>query len=135
MRWLAYVHPAAMAAVLGLGLLVLREGLRLRQARLLDRPLDSSRHRKVGQVFVALIVVGYGSGLLSMGRLRAEPLFDSVHALFTTGALTALVLAFALGKHLQHRPASALRSVHLACGAAGLLLALAAAVAGVAILP
>jgi hypothetical protein len=135
MRWLAYVHPAAMAAVLGLGLLVLREGLRLRRARLLGPSLDSARHRRLAQVFVALIVVGYGSGLLSMGRLRAEPLFDSVHAIFTTGALVGFVLAFALGKQLQHRPGSALRTVHVACGAVGLLLGLAAAVAGIAILP
>ena len=135
MRWLAYVHPAAMTAVLGLGLLVLREGLRLRRARLLDRPFDSVRHRRVAQVFVALIAVGYASGLLSMGRLRAEPLFDSVHVIFTTGALAGLVLAFALGKHLQHKPDPTIRAVHLGCGTVGLLLALAAAVAGIAILP
>jgi hypothetical protein len=70
-----------------------------------------------------------------MWKLRGEPLFDSVHAVFATGALTGLVLAFALGKHLQTEPASTIRAVHLGCGAVGLLLALAAAVAGIAILP
>jgi hypothetical protein len=46
-----------------------------------------------------------------------------------------VVIALGLGKRLGRRPTSVVRQAHLACGAVGLLLALLAAVAGIAILP
>ncbi len=135
MQWLAYAHPLAMIAVLALGVWVLREGLRLRHARLLGRQLDSTRHRRLARLFVPLVVVGYAAGLVSMATLRDEPVFDSVHALLTTAAATGFVSGYLLGRRLETRPSRVVRTAHLVCGAGGLLLALAAAVAGIAILP
>ena len=134
-RWLAYVHPVVMTAVLALGLVVLREGLRLRHARLLGRVAGSARHTRLARLFVPLVLLGYGSGLSSMFFLRDEPLYGSVHALLTSGALTGFVAVYLLGRRLERRPSHILRTAHLVCGAGGLLLALAAAIAGIAILP
>ena len=135
MRALVYVHPAVMVVVLGLGLLVLREGLILRRSRLLGRGRDSRRHRRLARPFVAVVVLGYLLGLASMGLLRGEPPLRSFHALLTTGALTGVVSAYLLGRRLERRPSPWVRTAHLICGAVGLLLALAAGVAGIAILP
>ena len=134
-RWLAYAHPVVMTAVLALGLVVLREGLRLRHARLLGRAVRPARHTRLARLFVPLVLLGYGSGLGSMALLRDEPLFGSVHVLLTSSAVTGFVCAYLLGRRLERGPSRVLRTAHLICGAGGLLLALAAAVAGIAILP
>jgi hypothetical protein len=133
-RWLAYLHPVAMLAVLGLGLIVLLEGLAIRRARVLRLHHDPRRHRRLARWFVALALVGYGSGLFSMAVLRAKPMYESVHAWITSAALVAFVAAAALGFHLERNPRSPLRDVHVILGSVGLLLAFGAAVAGFAIL-
>jgi len=135
MLWLAYLHPALMLGVLALGLLVLREGLRLRQARFQRRPRDSQRHRNLARVFVPLIVLGFGSGLLSLGVLRGLPVFESVHSVLVTGALVGLSSAGLLGVWVQRSGHPRVRSLHALLGALGLLLALTAVVAAFAILP
>ncbi len=136
MRWLAYLHPALMLLVLALGLVVLREGLRVRRARFLRQPFDSRLHRRLARLFVALVVLGFGAGLASMGWLRGEPVFESVHSILVSGVLVSLLLAASLGLLLE-RPAGPrwVRSAHLILGAGGLLLALTAAIAGFALLP
>ncbi len=136
MRWLAYLHPALMLLVLALGLVVLREGLRVRRARFLRQPFDSRLHRRLARLFVALVVLGFGAGLASMGWLRGEPVFESVHSILVSGVLGSLLLAASLGLLLE-RPAGPrrVRSAHLILGAGGLLLALTAAIAGFALLP
>lgn len=134
--WLAYLHPVAMAAVLALGVYVLREGLRINLGRQRRRPYDSRRHRRAARIFVVLAVAGFASGLLSMGVLRGKPLFGSVHAWLTSGALVGFVAGGALGLRLERAGlAPRLRGAHAFCASAGLLLGLAAAVAGFAILP
>ena len=136
MRWLAYLHPALMLLVLALGLVVLREGLRVRRARFLRQPFDSRLHRRLARIFVALVVLGFGVGLASMGWLRGEPVFDSVHSILVSGVLVSLLLAATLGLLLERRGGPRwIRTAHLTLGAGGLLLALAAAVAAFAILP
>ncbi len=136
MRWLAYLHPALMLLVLALGLVVLREGLRVRRARFLRQPFDSRLHRRLARIFVALVVLGFGAGLASMGWLRGEPVFESVHSILVSGVLVSLLLAASLGLLLERRLGSRwIRSAHLMLGAGGLLLALTAAIAGFAILP
>ena len=135
MRWLAFVHPAVMATVLGLGLWVLREGLLVRRGRLLGQRADSRRHRRLARTFVASVALGYPLGLVSLGLLRSEPVFASLHSIFASGALCGLVGAYLLGRRLERRPTPLCRTVHLICGSVGLLLALAAGVAGIAILP
>lgn len=136
MRWLAYAHPAAMLAVLALGVWVLREGLLVRRARIRRRPFDAASHRRAGRWFVGLAGLGFASGLASMTFLRDEPVFDSVHALLASGALLGLLGGGALGLRLERGPVGpGVRLAHALLGSAGLLLGLAAGAAGIAILP
>lgn len=135
MRWLAYVHPAVMLGVLALGLLVLRDGVRVRTARLRGGRPDARRHRRLARWFVALVLLGFGSGLGSAVGLRGMEALESVHAWLAGSACTGLATAAGLGLWLEARAPGRVRTLHAACGAAGLLVALAGAVAGFAILP
>jgi hypothetical protein len=135
MDWLAWVHPAGMLAVLGLGLAVLREGARLRRARLLGGGLDSRRHRRLGKSFVLLVALGWGSGLGSMTLLRGEAPLQSFHAILASASLGCVLSAGALGVGLARGAGATARTAHLLCGAAGLLGALGGAAAAFAILP
>jgi hypothetical protein len=132
---LAYLHPAAMLVVLGLGLYVLREGARIRAARLRRRPFDSRRHRRLARWFVVLAALGFAAGLGSAVWLRGMDPLRSAHASLVGPAVLAFLLAGGLGLRLERRGGLALRRVHLAAGSLGLLAALAGAVAGMAILP
>jgi hypothetical protein len=132
---LVYLHPVAMVAVLSLGLFVLREGLRIRRGRLLRRPVDTRRHRRLARILVVLAALGFGSGLASLGWLRGKHVFESVHAWLATGALVGFCAGGALGLALERRGRGPLRTWHALTASAGLLLGLAAAMAGFAILP
>jgi hypothetical protein len=132
---LVYLHPVAMVAVLALGLFVLRDGVRIRRGRLLRRPVDARRHRRLARVVVVLAILGFGSGLVSLGWLRGKDLFESVHAWLATGALVGFSTGGALGLALERRGRGPIRTWHALTAGAGLLLGLAAAMAGFAILP
>jgi len=134
-RPLAYLHPAAMVGILALALFVFRDGLRIRRGRLTRRPVDARRHRRVARVVVVLASAGFASGLASMAFLRDKPLFTSFHAWLATGALTGFTVGGALGLALERRGRAPVRRWHALIASAGLLLGLAAAVAGFAILP
>lgn len=135
MHRLVYLHPIAMVSVLTLGLFVLRDGLRIRRGRLLRRPVDARRHRRLARVVVVLALLGFGSGLASMGWLRGKDLFESVHAWLATGALIGFTGGGALGLALERRGRGPIRTWHALTASVGLLLGLAAAMAGFAILP
>lgn len=135
MAWLAYVHPVAMLTVLALGVWVLREGLRVRRARLRRRRFDSRRHRRLGRWFVALAITGFAAGLGSAVGLRGMQALASVHAWFACSALAGLVTAAGLGLWLERHGETSLRTLHMIAGGLGLLTALGGAVAGFAILP
>ena len=135
MRWLAYLHPVAMVAVLGLGLVVLLEGLQIRRGRVLRQRYDNRRHRRFARVFVLLAAAGFASGLASMAFLRGKPVFGSVHAIFTSAALCGFVIGGALGLKLERNLRSPIRGFHAVTASIGLLLGFAAFVAGFAILP
>ena len=135
MRALVYLHPIAMTTLLALGVFVFRDGLRIRRGRLTARPVDARRHRRLARVVVVLAVLGFGSGLVSMGWLRDKPLFDSVHAWLASGALAGFSAGGAFGLWLERRGRGSIRSWHALTASAGLLLGLAAAIAGFAILP
>jgi hypothetical protein len=124
-----------MFAVLGLGLIVLLEGLQIRQARVLRRTYDNRRHRRFARVFVLLAAAGFASGLASMAFLRGKPIFGSVHVLLTSAALVGFLSGGALGLKLERNLRSSLRAPHALIASAGLLLGLVALVAGFAILP
>lgn len=139
MDWTPYLHPAAMLCVLGLGAWVLREGLRLRRARLAGRTgrtrTETRAHTRIARPFVLLILVGYASGLSSMWWLRPEEPMESVHFWLASAATLGFTAAGALGLWLERHASADARAVHLACGGAGLLLALGAVFAAFAILP
>lgn len=134
MSWLLYAHPLAMLAVLGLALLVLREGLRIRRGRLLGRPVSSLRHRRWGRWAVLFVPLGLVSGIATMAW-RGEPLLESVHFRLATGAVIGLCSGGGLGLLLERGAGPALRGLHALSGTTGLLLGLAAAMAGWEILP
>lgn len=135
MRWLVYAHPIAMLATLALSLWLLRLGLELRRARLRGEAADSTRHRKLAHWVVPLVLLGWGAGLASMGWLRAKPVFESVHFPLASAAMLGIAAAGVIGLLLERGHAMRARSAHALLGGAGVLLALAAAVAGMAILP
>jgi len=136
MPWLAYAHPVAMAVLLALGLWVLRLGLRLRRARLGGRPGDSSPHRALARWVVPALVLGYAAGIASQTWLRRGGPFESVHFPMVSLALLALLAAGILGLAMERGwLGSSARAAHGGVGAFGILIALAAAVAGMALLP
>jgi hypothetical protein len=132
---LAYLHPIAMVGVLALCVFVLRDGLDIRNRRLLRRPVSSARHRRLAKIAVPLVVAGFGSGLYSMGFLRDKTLFNSVHAWLALGALLGFSGGGALGLWLERHLDQPIRELHALTASAGLLCGLAAAIAGLAILP
>lgn len=135
MKWLVYLHPLAMVGVLALGVFALRDGLHIRRGRMLRRPFDSRRHRRVAKVVVVLAALGFAAGLASMGVLRGKAVFESVHAWLALGALLGFTAGGALGLRLERRGRSSVRNWHAVTASVGLLLGLAAAFAGWAILP
>ena len=135
MRVAAYLHPVAMVAILALGVFVLRDGLRIRHGRLIGRPVPSRRHRRFARWFVWLAVAGFGAGLASMVWLRGKPAFASVHFWLAGCALAGMWMGAQLGFQLEQNGKASIRGLHALLGSAGLLLGLAAAVAGFAILP
>jgi hypothetical protein len=135
MRGLAYLHPAFMLVVLALAIFVLRDGLAIRRARLAKRPYRSIRHRVLAKLVVALVVLGFGAGLVSMAVLRDRPVAESIHFPLAVCAMLGMGAAGVLGLRLERNLHSTVRPVHALCGAFGLLMGLAAAIAGFAILP
>ena len=136
MRWLVWVHPVLMTALLALALATLREGLRIRRGRIVGRRADSRRHRRLGRLAVPLLILGFGAGLASMAWLRpAEPLAESVHFRLALPAVVGLAAGGFFGLRLERGARGATRGLHAWLAALGLLLGLAAGVAGFAILP
>lgn len=135
MSWTAYLHPLSMIGVLALGLLVLREGFELRRARQAGRSRGTARHRQLAKLFLPLMALGYGAGLVSLGWIRGEPILKSLHWPLATLSVIALVGAGTLGLALERGRSLDQRSAHALLGAAGVLFALFAAAAGVSILP
>ena len=70
-----------------------------------------------------------------MAWLRDHDVFESVHSFLALGALVGLVLGGLLGLRLERRADPRLRAIHSLFAGLGLLIGLAAAIAGIAILP
>ena len=79
--------------------------------------------------------MGYASGPASLYFLRGESPFGSLHALLSSVALAGFAAAGILGLQLERGAGGRIRVLHALCGGLGLLVALATAVAGFAILP
>ena len=136
MRWLVWVHPLLMSALLATALLVLREGLAIRRGRIAARRVDSRRHRRLGRLAVPLLVAGFATGIASMAWLRpGEPLAESVHFRLAVPAILGLCAGGWLGLRLEKGADLRVRRLHAWLGALGLLLGLATGAAGMAILP
>jgi hypothetical protein len=135
-RWLVWVHPLLMSALLATALLVLREGLAIRRARIAARRVDSRRHRRLGRLAVPLLIAGFATGIASMAWLRpGEPLADSVHFRLAIPAILGFAAGGWLGLRLEKGAGPQVRRLHAWLGAVGLLLGLATGAAGMAILP
>ncbi len=124
-----------MAAVIVLGIVVLREGLALRTARLRRQSGDPRRHARLGKVFVPLLGVGYVEGIVSMYLLGDEPLLESVHWVLATAVLLTALGAGCFGLALERGRAQERRSAHALLGAGSVLLALGSGLAGMSLLP
>jgi len=135
MDWAVYLHPLAMLGVVGLGVWVFREGLRLRRARLGGRRADRRAHTRIARPLVLLVAVGYALGLASMTWLRREVPMTSVHFWLASGTTLGLAAAGMLGLWLERRVSADVRTLHMAAGGIGLLLALGEVLAAFAILP
>jgi hypothetical protein len=135
MDGIVYLHPIGMLAVIALGFAVLRDGLRIRDARMRRRPFDSRRHRRLAKLFVVLMAIGWAAGVSSMVLLRNQPMFASIHWPFGSSALALIGVAGAIGLQMERGRWLDRRVAHVAFGACGMLFAVGAAVAGMSILP
>lgn len=124
-----------MLLILALAIFVLREGVGIRRARLLQRPIDSRRHRRLARILVVGALLGFGAGLFSMAELRNQPLAESVHFPFALLGVIGFTAAGLLGWRLESGASLSTRKAHAILGTLGILFALGAAVAGMAILP
>ena len=135
MSYAPYAHPALMCAVLVLGLYTLYQGVAMRRARLARRPRPSSTHRRAGRWFALLLTIGFASGVVSMA-VFGKGVFGTVHALLATIALGGLLGGSGVGLYMERRGRVArLRAYHATLAGVGMLIALLAGVAGIAILP
>jgi len=136
-RWLVYGHPLWMILALSLCVAALRIGLGIRRARAAKRPPARgarARHLRVAKPAVALVLVGFALGPVSVWWLRDWTPGSTFHALL--GGLAAVLFAGAAlqGRALEKGDAGA-RGLHALLGGAALALGLAAAVAGFVLLP
>jgi Kef-type K+ transport system membrane component KefB len=126
-----------MLVSLALCLAALRVGLSIRRARRARRAPPKSarrRHLRLGKPAVALLLAGFVLGPVTVAWLRDWTPMSSFHSLL--GGLAALLFSGAAiqGRRLERGDARA-RDLHAAFAGLALALALAAAVAGFALLP
>ena len=115
----------------------LRAGLSLRRARAARRPPPPGsrlRHLRIAKLAVVLICVGFAGGVASAIWLRGLAPLRSFHGLLGVLALSLFLLAARMGARLEHGDA-AVRAVHARLGAGALLAGVAAALAGLVLLP
>lgn len=137
LRGLAWLHPVWMGTGLWLALRALRAGLELRRARLRgERGKAESRrgHVRLARAAVALVLLGFAGGPVSAVWLRDFRPFESFHAWLGVLAALLFAAAAAAGSALV-RGRSRAAEVHGRLGAAALLAAGLAAVAGFVLLP
>jgi len=141
--WLAYLHPAWMLLSIGLAVLVLRAGLRMRTARLRRTRRDPGLlklHLRLARPTVLLLVAGFAGGLVSAVFLRGFEAFGTVHSLVSSLALALFMATGWVGFRLERgrfprdaRPRAA--DTHGWLGLASLLAAAAAFGTGFVLLP
>jgi hypothetical protein len=84
LRLLAFVHPAWMVTSVALAIATARLGLEIRKRRASGRvvgPELRRRHLRLGKSAIALVLVGFVLGAVSMVWLRERAAFDSFHGI------------------------------------------------------
>ncbi len=136
-RWLAYAHPLWMIASIGLAALALRKGLGLRRARLRHlrrEPAALRGHLALAKPAVAMLLIGFLAGPLSMATLRGREPFGTAHGWIGATAIVLFVATAWLGRRLELRRSRAVEAHALLAGLA-ILAAAVAALAGLVLLP
>jgi hypothetical protein len=137
LRWLAWAHPAWMAASLAAAAGALRLGLRLRRARLAGRRREPGllrRHLRLAKPAVALVAIGFAGGPLSAVLLRGWTPFERLHGWLGLAALALFGAAAWLGLRLE-RGRDRRAALHGLLGLAAVLAGAIAALAGFVLLP
>ncbi len=137
LRLLAFVHPVWMLASLALAVATARLGLEIRRRRSAGQPVGPAlraRHLRFGRTAVALVLVGFVLGVVSMGWLRERAMLDSFHGVL--GIVVSGLFAWTghSGRALARGDASA-RGLHRGVAAASIGAALLSAIAGFVLLP
>jgi hypothetical protein len=136
-RWLAYAHPLWMVASIGLAALALRKGLGLRRARLRHlrrEPAALRDHLALAKPAVAMLLVGFLAGPLSMLTLRGREPFGTAHAWIGATAIVLFVATAWMGRQLELRRSRSV-DTHALLAALAMLLAAVAALTGLVLLP
>lgn len=103
--YLAYLHPAWMLTSLAMSVATLRAGLRLRTARrrgIRKSAEEYRRHLRLAKPTLAMLLVGFGSGLASVAFLRGWDLFGTAHGVVGSVALGLFLATGLLGRRLEH---------------------------------
>jgi hypothetical protein len=115
----------------------LRAGLVLRRARAARRPAPPGarqRHLRLARPAVVFVCVGFAGGLASSLWLRGFTPLASFHGLLGVLALALFLATARMGFRLERGDAGA-RALHARLGAGALLASVAAAIAGLVLLP
>jgi hypothetical protein len=126
-----------MLGSLGMALVTLRLGLRLRSARRLGmgRSRESLRlHVTLARVTLGLLWVGFAGGPISMWALRGQQPFATAHAWIALVALGLFTAAGILGHRLE-RGRSRARGIHALLALLAVLVGAAALGTGLVLLP
>ena len=137
LQLLAFVHPVWMLASLALAVATARLGLEIRRRRAAGRPVGGvlrERHLRFGRGAVALVLVGFGLGALSMVVLRDRAAFDSFHGILGIVVCGLFAWTGHSGRALAGGDASS-RGLHRGLAAASIGAALLSAIAGFVLLP
>jgi hypothetical protein len=115
----------------------MRAGLSLRRARAARRPPPPGarrRHLRIAKPAVVLACVGFAGGLASAIWLRGFEPLRSFHGLLAVVALALFLATARLGVRLERGDRTA-RALHARLAAGALLAGVAAAIAGLVLLP
>ena len=137
LRLLAFVHPVWMVASVALAIATARLGLEIRKRRAQGRAIGPElrrRHLRLGKATIALVLVGFVLGALSMAWLRERASFDSFHGIL--GIVVSGLFAWTgLSGRALARGDQAGRDLHRWVAAASIGAAFLSAVAGFVLLP
>ena len=133
---LPFVHPAIGALGLGAGLLTLRQGLALRDARRHREPVGTGfrRHLTLARFCTVCVAVGALTGPLSVATLRTFAVASTWHGKLGLAAAALFIAQWLLGRTLL-KGAKERRGTHAVLGLVAVFLGGIAALLGIELLP